>query len=125
MTRKKIERLVRTWQSRLGLDSWDIILDWTNPSPSENDADCWRSDDYDRAKLRFNADFSKWTDIFAERIVIHELLHVITRDIDRVIADLDGEIHRDVFTQTNRRYEHEIEGLVDRLSYRLMELVGT
>jgi hypothetical protein len=59
---------------------------------------------------------------FVHRIVVHELLHLLVRDLDEVIDSLDGQLHRDAFTVTENRYCHEIEGLIDRLSYRLVEL---
>jgi hypothetical protein len=49
---------------------------------------------------------------------------LLTRDIDRVVADLEGELHKDAYTQVDRRYSHEIEGLVDRLAVRLVEMVA-
>jgi hypothetical protein len=120
MTKEHLEELVRSWQSRLGLDAWDVKIDWVKPAREGTNSVTWRSDDYDSATIMWDPEFPEWDPLFAEQIVVHELLHLLTRDIDRVVADLEGELHRDVYTQVDRRYEHEVEGLVDRLACRLV-----
>jgi hypothetical protein len=124
MTEKRLRRLFADWQGRLGLSAWDITLNFREPCPDTADATTWRSDDYDRATIRFDKDWRKWNEVFAGRIAVHELLHLATRNLDRVVADLEGELHKDAYTQVDRRYSHEIEGLVDRLAVRLVELLA-
>lgn len=124
MTKGQLERIVRTWQGRLGLERWDLEVDFKEPSKEDSDASTWRSNDYDRATLRFADGWPKWSVQFANRIAVHELLHLVTRELDRVVEDVTDQMHREAATQIDRRYLHEIEGLVDRLAYRLVEMGG-
>jgi hypothetical protein len=124
VTEKRLRRLFADWQGRLGLASWEVVLDFEEPCSEVAHAVASRPDDYDRATIRFDKDWKKWSEAFSGRIVVHELLHLLTRDIDRVVADLEGELHKDAYTQVDRRYSHEIEGLVDRLAVRLVELLA-
>lgn len=119
-----MERCVRVWQGRLGLSAWDVRVDWDEPAGPDANAETRYLNDYDRATVRFAPDVSGWSPEFLNRIVVHELLHLHLRDVDRVVADVDGFLHRDVFSQVEKRYEHESEGLVDRLAYRLVEIGG-
>lgn len=130
MSKRELERIVRLWQTRLGLDAWDIRVDWDKPAREGCDATTWRSTDYDRAILYFDTPtWPTWAEKrgldFVHRIVVHELLHLLVRDLDELVDSLNGQLHRDVFAVTENRYDHEIEGLVDRLSYRLVALSGT
>jgi hypothetical protein len=124
MTRSAVERAVRVWQRRLGLDGWDVEVEWDEPSEDGSDASTWRSASYDRATMKFAEGWPKWSREFTNRVVVHELLHLVSRDLDEVVNDLEGQLHRDAFTLVDRRYLHEIEGLVDRLAYRLVEIGG-
>lgn len=112
------------WQTRLGLSAWDVEVDWDKSATEGSDASTWRSDDYDRATVAFADGWESWSREFLNRIVAHELLHLLVRDVDLVVDALDGLLHRDVFSQVENRYAHESEGLVDRLSYRLVEIGG-
>lgn len=119
-----MERCVRVWQGRLGLSAWDVRVDWDEPASEEANATMQYLHDYDRSTVRFGEDVLGWERVFLNRIVVHELLHLHLRDVDRVVADLDGLLHRDVQDQVSKRYEHELEGLVDRLACRLVEIGG-
>lgn len=124
MTRAYVERCVRVWQERLGLQAWDVSVTWDVPPSEDSNATTRYRHDYDRADISFEEAFGSWSREFLNRIVVHELLHLHLRDVDRVVDDLDGLLHRDVFSQVDKRYWHESEGLVDRLSYRLVEIGG-
>ena len=124
MTRKQFEREFRTWQNRLGLDAWHVEINWDEPARKDCDATTWRSDDYDRAVIKLDVEWPSWDDDFTRRIIVHELLHLLTRDVDEVFDSLETQLQRDLYTATQNRYKHEIEGLVDRLSYRLVEIAA-
>lgn len=123
MTKAQMERIVREWQRRLGLERWDLDVAW-DPALEGSDASTWRSDSYDRATLRFDPEWASWDVEFTNRIVAHELLHLLTRDVDVVVKDAQDQMHRDAGTLIERRYLHEIEGFVDRIAYRLVEIGG-
>lgn len=54
---------------------------------------------------------------------MHELLHLTTREVEFILDLLDEQLHRDVDTMISRSHRHAVEGAVDRLAYRLVELV--
>ena len=122
MTKRQVEALVRDWKKRLKLDHWDIKVDWSR-SPRE---DCYatttRRTQYDIAELLFDSEYATWTEDFTAKLVVHELLHIVTRDLDRVIADVEEVMHLETFRLLDKRYEHEIEGVVDRLATILVDL---
>lgn len=74
--------------------------------------------------MKFDPKWPSWSREFLNRIVVHELLHLLTRDIDEVVGDAEDQVHRDAATLLRRRYDHEIEGFVDGLAYRLVEIGG-
>ncbi|SRR6266404_6373538 len=131
MTRRALEKAVRLWQGRLGLEGWDLAVSWgkdpvTGEGCSEDaDATTWRSNTYDRAVVYPSPDkFPNWTADFAHKVIVHELLHLVTRDVDRTVASIEGQVHPDVYRMIDKRYDHEIEGVVDRLAVRLVEIGG-
>lgn len=131
MTKGQIERAVKVWQQRLGLDGWDVGVSWVKDPVTgigcSDDADMttWRASTYDRAVIYPSVEkFGSWPDDMTNRLVVHELLHLSTRDVDQVVASIEGQVHPDVYRMIDKRYDHEIEGLVDRLAYRLVELAG-
>ena len=128
MTRKQFEAILRGWQKRLGLERWDLRIDWDKPTSEDADASTWRSNDYDSAILYLDPDWASWEKSrgrdFVNRIIVHELLHLAIRDVDSVVDSLESHLHRDVFAVTEHRYKHEYEGFVDRMSYRIVELGG-
>ena len=124
MTRPQIDKLVAKWQRRLKLDHWDIKVDWSKPAKDESFATTWRMNSYDRAEIYFDPAFTTWDAVFTEKTIVHELLHLVTRDLDRVLGDVDGMIHPEAFRAVDKRYEHEIEGVVDRLAAILVEVAA-
>lgn len=136
VTSISIEKWAETWIKRLGLETWDIRLMW----PEDADYKSWlevddisfsedqhaavhRSRDYDSARMYFNPDyFHRWSPKQAEVAVVHELLHLVTRDIEHVLDMVDGMLLRDVEELVSRAHVHAVEGAVDRLAYRLVEL---
>lgn len=125
MTRAVIERLVRRWVPRLGLERWRIEFCWDEPcDPEKERAKVVRSCFYDRATLYFASDFGSWSLESAEQTVVHELLHLCLRDVDEVLSDLDGQLQRDAAEMVDRRYRQAMESFVDRLSCRLVDLGG-
>lgn len=124
MTRPQFEKALREWQRRLGLDAWDIAVEWDEKANEDSDATTWRSADYDRATIRLDSGWAKWTDAFTHRIIVHELVHLLTRDIDEAFKLLKRHVSEAVWAVSDDVYEHEIEGLCDRLSYRLVELAA-
>lgn len=125
MTKAALERLVRVWQGRLDLSHWRVVVDWDTPASEGAHATVERHNDYDKATIRFPRDeWSRWSREFAAETVVHELIHLHMREVDRVVADIDGQLHRDAAILFDRRYEHESEAFVDRLSLLFVRLGG-
>ena len=135
MTAKQLEGLVRLWQGRLGLEAWDLEVEIARVSEGAR-AETFRSTTYQEAHVRFAPwvigqgerpsedsgtsplDFT--TPERLERLVVHELLHLVTRDVRGVIADLEGDLHRDVYAKVEERWQFAEEQAVDRLAAALV-----
>ncbi len=134
MTRGEIESIVAEWVPRLGLAHWDITVVWPQAADSDDPfqaedhtahASTWRSRDYDVAKVYFNdVEREKWSVLEAHRHAVHELLHLVTRDVEFILDMLDGHVHRDVDEMIGRSHRHAVEGAIDRLAYRFVEVAG-
>lgn len=123
MTAAKVAELLRYWQGALGLDHWAVKFD---PKETTDPNDCkartWRSASYDRAAVWLASDWASWEPHLVEAVIVHELLHLQHRDTDQVFEDLDGQLHRDASSMIERRYEHAMEGFIERLSIQIVEL---
>ena len=61
------------------------------------------------------------TDDFIESSLVHELLHLHTRDMRAVVRDdLDGQVHRDVYAVLEASMGRAEEQCVDRLAEALV-----
>ena len=122
MTKAGIERLVRVWTGRLGLERWKIDVDFTKPCGEDNIAEAERSGFYDRATIRFEPGWAKWTPEYAEATLVHELLHLLHRDTDQAFDDIEGQLQRDAWIMAERRYRQAMEGFIERMACRLVEI---
>ena len=123
MTRKQIEALVEAWKARLGLDGWKIAVEFpTVPTASYSEVTVDGS--YDSATLTVSPGFEAMTQKVANQTVVHELLHLLIRDMDAVMEDARSQLHPQASAQVEKRYEHEVEGFVDRLAIRIVEIGG-
>lgn len=123
MTQRKLERLVRTWQKKLGIERWDIKIMWgVAPETYGVAAEIETNKNYDSAKLRFNLAFKLWTDQFAEEIVIHELLHVLHNQIDKAVESITSDLSPAGKSIADPWYEIALETFIDRMALRLYEI---
>jgi hypothetical protein len=129
LTRADMEWIVGIWIPMLGLSHWEINIDW-EPDDDEFDsphkqAYTWRARDYDTARVCFNpTEFPKWSREKAHQVVVHELLHLVTRDVEFILDNLEGMLHRDVDKLIDQTFHHHLEGAIDRLAYRIVEIAG-
>lgn len=124
MTRRRLARLIVVWQTRLGLERWKLETKWDEPCGEDFTAVIEKSPFYDTATLRLEAGWQKWSPEFAEVTVVHELLHLLHRDVDEAFRDLEGQLHRDAWLLSERRYKQAMEGFIDRTASRLVEIAG-
>lgn len=124
MTKREVERALRVWTDRLGLSHWDIRIDWETPAHEDSDAGTWRANQYDRAVMFLAPEWREWNQKRMNQLLVHELLHLYVRDVDVVLdvaLTLASSAARE---QLESRYFHEVEGLVDRLANRFVEIGG-
>lgn len=119
-------RIIKTWQDRLALNHITLEIE-LGEGPEDEDAlaSVTPSDLYDYAKMRFRADWPEHGPFELNRIVVHELLHVMFRDYSAAarsigIVGLSGDARAIWY---DRCHDAE-EGLVDRLAHRFVELGG-
>ena len=137
MNREFAEQLVTRWVGVLGLKTWHIHVVWPEDVHlwPENDDDfgkfgkddyaaVWRPKDYETARLYINEELLKSDRpdalLTLEVAVVHELLHLVTRDIEGILDQLEGQLHRDVRDVIETVFSHNLEAAVDRLAYSLV-----
>jgi hypothetical protein len=123
----KLERIVRTWQKRLMLEHFDIELDLQNePEVEEALAAVTPSELYDMAVVQFRGDWQTHDLYQLNRIVVHELLHIMFRDYGMAVRSVSvtGSLSSDVRMLWHDRCHDAEEGLIDRLAQRLVDLGG-
>jgi len=116
MTREVIDELVRQWVPRLRLTHWELRVDWDKPADEGDEANISPHDSYDLAVLRFTTKFPKWPRYYAEQVVVHELLHLVTRDLEQVAAATRDTMPSSARQLAESAFEHEIEGVIDRVA---------
>lgn len=121
MSKREIEAAVRAWQRRLGLEGWEITFDW---SARQNDADAsvWRARDYDRATLWFSPEFLSWDRRRGEIHVVHELLHLMLRDLELIVELAEAHVHPAALGVLRDAHMHHVEQAIERLAIRLVDL---
>lgn len=120
-TKKWVEARLREWVTRLGLDHWAITLDWDTPSDDGTYAQCWRSNDYDKATVYVCPGWREMERPALEATIVHELLHLAVRDMSRAHDFLleaveDNPAAHNIAVAAWKRSE---EGCVDRMANAL------
>lgn len=99
-TERKIAKFVKKWRPLLGLNSWDISLQFfagvyiqADGVPSTgSDASCHASWPYMSATIAFDTDsLSNYTDRDLEVVVVHELAHVLVNEMREPDPDVAHE----------------------------------
>lgn len=133
MTEAKLRRLVQTWAARVGLDRWRIDVQIGGLREETSLAEVERSSAYQRGVIRF----APWlighgerpeevlaiehTDDFVASIVLHELLHLWTRDLRAIVKDdVREQVHPDAAAALDSAAERAEEQLVDGLAEALV-----
>ncbi len=125
--KKQLARIITEWRSRLALDHVTIDVIWSEePENPEALASVDVSDLYDQAELRFRTDWSDHDIQMLNRIVVHELLHIMFRDMGQAIRSVNvtGALSYDVKAIWHDRCHDAEEGLIDRLANRYVDLGG-
>ena len=125
MTEKQRNDLVVKWKKHLRLDHWLIEIVDEEPDNPDALASVMPAESYDRATIRFAASWTEWPPSFAERVVVHELLHIVFRDLVEAEQSIYDALSHDARVLYSRRLDHELEGVIDRLAERFVEVSST
>lgn len=122
MTEKQRNDVVRKWKKNLQLDHWLIEIVDEEPDNPDALASVMPAESYDRASLRFSSTWVDWPAPFLERVVVHELLHIVFRDLVEAEQSIYDALSHDARVLYSRRLDHELEGVIDRLAERFVEV---
>lgn len=106
------------WVKLMKLNHWDIDFmvakDGEMPG-DQGDAQgaAWRSDQYDEAAIIVNGSIE---DDDFEAVLLHELIHVLCRDLDRFVDRILETLPDDVAAAHATHYTHTSENLTQRLA---------
>lgn len=125
LTHDQFEAMVETWASRLRLNHWQIALDWDVVlDPNDAWAEVKPSKHFDDATIRLASNCATWTQDFANRTIVHELLHLHFRDLEQAMESLADHMAPATFDIWKDRAVHENEGMIDRMAALLVDLGG-
>lgn len=123
----------KLWLERLGLDRWIVTLEVGGAEDETAYMETVRSSSYERGRIHVapwvlgigevpnDVLVTNFDAEFVEAALVHELLHLHTRDMRAVVRDdLISQVHRDVYTQLEKAMERAEEQCVDRLALALV-----
>lgn len=113
--RKWLAPYVQTLATMMGLPHWDIELKEGWPDEAGTGTICvFRNNNYYTADLYFHEDTYPDDDLRAG--IAHELVHLLTRDYDRVVSSVEGQLLPATWVVLSHRVEHEMEQAVDAIA---------
>jgi hypothetical protein len=127
LTQAGLIRVIKTWKKRLALDHIDIDVDLVKaPENEEALASVSPHQMYDQAVMQFSGKWPEWNDFEVNRVVVHELLHILFRDYNNAVGSISqaGVLSYQVQALWNDRLEDAEEALIDRIAHRLVEVGG-
>lgn len=125
LAQKDLDLIIRTWVKRLQLDRFRIHVIVDADDLEGGDASCKVSDDYEQATIRFARGWQRWTRLYANAVVVHELLHVHENGMGIAFEALEEVTDStSAWKLIDARYNHEAEAFVDRLAWILIGLGG-
>jgi hypothetical protein len=127
VTPAALRRIIRTWQKRLKMEHIIIEVDLDIEPQNENAlASVAPHEMYDRANMNFEGSWVNWTPFELNRVVVHELLHILFRDYNNAVTGIGqaGILSHQVQSLWNDTCNNAEEALIDRLAHRLVELGG-
>lgn len=123
MTEEQMVGHVKDWKKRLSLEHWDLSLEFKDLHEElDRDADITFADDHDNADMRIHTGFNKWDEDYAQWVVVHELMHLVMRDLHQSTGLIMTQLPKTARKIANALFLHELEGVVDRTSMALVSL---
>lgn len=134
MTFEHLEKLLDIWKPRLGLNTWRIVMNLGGIADKSCYMEVEHSMYYERAVIHVNPWFvgigpipedaimhQAITDDFVESSLVHELLHLHTRNLRVIVRDdLEDILSLDTYRQVNISMRRADEQMVDRLAEALV-----
>lgn len=117
-----MEGLVGAWMPRLGLTHWKVKVNWNKAADEDADASTDLETPYDLATIRFATAWDTWAPDYAETVVVHELLHLVTRDMEEAVGLAFEALPKPARKLAESWHHHELEGVVDRIASSLVAL---
>lgn len=126
MTRDQLEAIVREWQRRLNIPHWRVIINWNKIEESDKAlARVARDGDgYEGATLSFAPEWRTWSVQETNEIIAHELTHMLMHDLEMAGVSAEEVLTGTAWRLFNHRFEHELEGVVDKLALLLVQFAG-
>lgn len=116
MTKTRMRAIARLYIETLKLGSWNIELDF-DTELARGDAEVAWTWDYDEATIRLDAkQWRAWSDEKAMRVVAHELVHVLMRDLMVAVEETLDQLPKRLRPLAHARYDHELEGVTERVA---------
>lgn len=111
MTKKQIIKKTREYQSLLGLDNWNIKVEFKKNKNKNVNGTCYPDSRYLQALIEYNENSLRNIE---DQTIIHELVHCITAEIvGYAEANSGGDEWLDYF---NERITSEITHIILRLN---------
>ncbi len=132
MTHTQLAKRVAYWCGKLHLDPWKITTSIVeDPHHARENgrtvaASVRTAADYLKAEIEFAQDWvdANPSDDERDQTIVHELLHCLFRDLDNSalsVSDALGAVAESFFEE---RYRHELEQLIDRLAWTIVQIHG-
>lgn len=122
MTKARVERILREWQTTLKLSHWRIRVNWDAPSDEDCHANIKVDDSYENASIRVDPAFREWTERFTHETIVHELLHIFENQAGCVVESLERIMEPHAYYLLENHYTQMVENWIDRLALIIVEL---
>src|SRR4051794_24667604 len=92
----QIESLLDKWQALLHLERWNLTIKWSDVE--DGDAEVAPQGMYKVATIKFSKSELEGKDAeYVERTVIHELVHLLDRDRQEVMSQVENNLSADTY----------------------------
>lgn len=132
MTGRQVAARIDFWRKELeplGLMHWRFALDIEDDPQTGKGVSAAASvlteDFYDTAQIVVAADSipdGRTSTEALDRYIVHELLHIVMRDLDQAIESIKDHLAPPAASQWEDRMEHEEEGVVDRIARAIVAM---
>lgn len=123
LTRSDIEDILSEWQRRLNLSHWRIKIEW-DKELEDAVAEFAANDHYDSADIRIAKGFEQWDRREANVTVVHELVHLVMRDIFVAVGAAESKLPKGAWEILDGWVTAGQEKAVEHLAQVIVDLGG-